>query len=211
MVCRVLVVEDDQDWQAYFLDILTKAPGFEATAIAGTLREAETALRRYRFDAALVDMGLPDGTGIDVLMQLARIQPQVEAAICTIFDDPAQVMAAIHHGAAGYILKESAATGLISMLTQMMAGGSPISPKVARHILNAVAAPLAGATPTVALTPRETEVLAKIATGQTLRQVGESLGIAESTVRTHVKRIYSKLDVTSRGAALLEASRRRIL
>lgn len=211
MICRVLIVEDDHEWQTYFHDILAKAPDFEATAVTGSLREAEAAMRRYRFDAALVDLGLPDGSGIEVLTQLARLQPDVEAAICTIFEDEVRVLEAIRHGAAGYILKENAATSLISLLRQMIAGGSPISPKVARHILNSVAAPVTEVTTAVALTQRERDVLNSIATGHTLRQAGQSLGIAESTVRTHVKRIYSKLDVNSRGAALLEAARLRIL
>lgn len=208
---RVLIVEDDPDWSIFFQTIFSQSMNFEATAAASNLREAQLALRRYRFDAALIDIGLPDGTGLDVLVNLARSQPDVEAAICTIFEDEETVVAAIRQGASGYILKESAADSLIEMMSQMMAGGAPISPKIARYILKFVApAPDAPPEPVI-LTEREMDVLVSIAEGNTLRQAGQSLGIAESTIKTHVKRIYSKLDVNSRGAALLEATRRRIL
>ncbi|MDD7972012.1 response regulator [Roseinatronobacter alkalisoli] len=211
MIYRVLVVEDDLDWQTYFQDILALAPNFEATALVASVRDAESALRRYRFDAALIDVGLPDGSGLEVLSQLSKLQPAVEGAICTIFEDEKTVLEAIRQGASGYILKENAGSSLIEMLSQMMAGGAPISPKVARYILNSLAAPSDEQMAPVELTQREEDVLNSISTGHTLKQAARSLGIAESTVRTHVKRIYSKLDVNSRGAALLEASRRRLL
>ena len=211
MSYRVLVVEDDLDWQLYFQDILSQAADFEATALAGSVRDAKVAMRRYRFDAALIDVGLPDGSGLDVLAQLSKSQPDVEVAICTIFEDERTVLEAIRRGASGYILKENTGSSLVEMLSQMMASGAPISPKVARYILNSLAAPSDEQTEPVELTQRESDVLNSISTGRTLKQAARSLGIAESTVRTHVKRIYSKLDVNSRGAALLEASRRRIL
>ncbi|PZX37978.1 DNA-binding NarL/FixJ family response regulator [Roseinatronobacter thiooxidans] len=211
MSYRVLVVEDDLDWQLYFQDILSQAADFEATALAGSVRDAKLVMRRYRFDAALIDVGLPDGSGLDVLTQLSKSQPDAEVAICTIFEDERTVLEAIRRGASGYILKVNAGSSLVEMLSQMMAGGAPISPKVARYILNSLAAPSDEQTEPVELTKRESDVLNSISTGQTLKQAARSLGIAESTVRTHVKRIYSKLDVNSRGAALLEASRRRIL
>lgn len=211
MSYRVLVVEDDLDWQLYFQDILSQAADFEATALAGSVRDAKRVMRLYRFDAALIDVGLPDGSGLDVLTQLSKSQPDVEVAICTIFEDERTVLEAIRRGASGYILKVNAGSSLVEMLSQMMAGGAPISPKVARYILNSLAAPSDEQTEPVELTKRESDVLNSISTGQTLKQAARSLGIAESTVRTHVKRIYSKLDVNSRGAALLEASRRRIL
>ncbi|WP_071796236.1 response regulator [Natronohydrobacter thiooxidans] len=208
---RVLIVEDDPDWSIFFQTIFSQSVNFEATAVACNLRAAQLALRRYRFDAALIDIGLPDGTGLDVLANLARSQPDVEAAICTIFEDEETVVAAVRQGASGYILKESAADSLIEMMSQMMAGGAPLSPKIARYILKFVMpAPEAPSEP-VTLTEREMDVLVSIAEGNTLRQAGRSLGVAESTIRTHVKRIYSKLNVNSRGAALLEATRRQIL
>lgn len=210
---RVLLVEDDPKWLAIFTNLIDGSEDFELTFAASTVAEAVQAVKKHPFDAALVDIGLPDGSGHDILPLIAQRQPEMKAAVCTVFEDAENVLRAIRSGASGYILKEHLHTGLIDLLRQMQAGGAPLSPRVARHILLVLQEDDSPAdlTEAIAFTFREQEVLRSISAGMTLKQVGQTLGIAESTVRTHVKSIYSKLGVNSRVSAVMEASRRRLV
>ncbi|MFN4100002.1 MAG: response regulator [Pararhodobacter sp.] len=206
---RVLIVEDDPHWQSVFANLIAASETFDLACTAGSLAEARKAVRYQRFDAALVDLGLPDGTGHEVLQAIARHQPEVKAAVCTIFEDPENVMQAIRAGASGYIIKAHLHMGLLDLLQQMLDGGAPLSPRVAHHILNRMrqSEDISENPETALLTRREIEVLGSISNGLTLKQSAAALGIAESTVRTHVKSIYSKLGVTNRAAAVLKAWR----
>jgi DNA-binding NarL/FixJ family response regulator len=209
MGLRTLIVEDESDWSAMFRDILAGSDDFEVAFIAANAREARHAIETERFNVALIDIGLPDGSGIDLLALLAECQPEADAMICTVFEDEATVLKAIQAGARGYVLKQDAARNLLPVLQQMKAGGAPLSPRIAQHILNHFWPP--SETGAGDFTPREMDVLRQVSGGLTLKQAARELGVAESTVRTHVKNLYSKLGVKSRGAALLEASRRRLI
>lgn len=210
---RMLVVEDDPEWQSIFSGLIQHSALFELGYMASTLAEAKDVIEAERFDAALIDVGLPDGAGIDLLPLLSRRQPWVDVAICTVFEDERTVLNAITAGARGYILKHEAVDGLISLLGHMKEGGAPLSPAVARHILNQFSQrqPVGNDAPHTAFTHRELEVLRKVAGGLTLKQAAKHLEVAESTIRTHVKSLYAKLGVNNRGAAVLEATRRRLV
>lgn len=208
------MVEDEPEWRQIFSGLIEGSSDFNLTFMAENVAEATRAIETQSFDGALIDIGLSDGSGIALVALLARRQPRATAAICTVFEDEASVLGAIRAGAAGYILKQNATEELLVLLRHMKAGGAPLSPRVARHILNQFGeAACTGAESERGgdFTPREIEVLRSVAGGMTLRQAGTALGIAESTVRTHVKNLYSKLGVNNRGMAVLEASRRRLV
>lgn len=213
MNARMLIVEDEPEWRDIFVKLIEQAKGLQVSAIARTLQEARNEARRQTFDCALIDLGLPDGSGLDFVAEFAQAQPAADIAVCTVFEDERSVFRAIKAGASGYILKQDVATDLIGLLAHMRAGGASISPKVARHILRHMVEIDAGPAdaPAVHLTPRELEVLNLVAGGITLRKAAEQMGVAESTVRSHVKNLYGKLGVNRRGAAIREAARLRLL
>lgn len=212
---RLLIVEDEPDWSAIYAHLVSASDRFEVACIAGSAAQARAAIDTMQFDLALLDLGLGDGSGIEVLEALSMRQPGVLSAICTVFEDEENVLRAIRSGASGYLLKHEAVGGLIDLLETMVAGGAPLSPRIARHLLREISGPTAGQrpgpVPQEEFTPRERDVLRSVAEGRSLKQVGRELGIAESTVRTHVKNLYSKLGVNRRSAAVLEASRRNLL
>lgn len=212
---RLLVVEDEPEWSRIYSQLVSSSERFEVACVAGSVAAARAAIETMQFDLALLDLGLGDGSGIEVLESLSVQQPGVLSAVCTVFEDEENVLRAIRAGASGYLLKHEAVGSLVDLLESMLAGGAPLSPRIARHLLREILGPASAQTNHLrqvdAFTPREFDVLRSVAEGRTLKQVGRDLRIAESTVRTHVKSLYSKLGVNRRSAAVLEASRRGLL
>ena len=177
-------------------------------------------------DVMLVDLGLPDMSGIELIRHAAQHLPGCDVLVVTMFADDAHVMGSIEAGATGYLLKDAQATRIASAIHELRAGGSPISPSIARRVLArfrvapqaaAAPAPVAPAAPPAAapvaspLSERETEILRLVAKGFSFDAVGELLAISPHTVVTHVKKIYRKLAVHSRGEAVYEARQMGLL
>jgi DNA-binding NarL/FixJ family response regulator len=222
---RALVVEDLPDTRDWLVDLLHDAfPGI-AVETAATLRAGlDWAARRAGCprlhpagDAAptlvLVDLGLPDGSGVALLRALAGRPHDVLPVVTTIYDDDAHLLEALAAGARGYLLKDQEAPALVHQLRRIEDGAPPLSPAIARRILDhfsagAVAAASGGGP---ALTPRETDVLRLIGRGLRVAETARHLGIADDTVAGYVKAIYRKLDIASRAEAALEAARRGLV
>ena len=137
--CAVLIVEDDREVRDELALAVRMAEGFSLSAAMGSMREVLEALARgLSFDAALVDLGLPDGSGLAVLPALRRAQPRAALLVLTIFDDERSVIGAIRAGADGYLLKDARASDLLESLRQVRAGAAPIAPRAARHLLPVV-------------------------------------------------------------------------
>ncbi|NCT66465.1 MAG: response regulator transcription factor [Rhodanobacteraceae bacterium] len=204
---RALVLDDlpsSLDWLARAV-----ALAFDGIAVerAATLAEA-----RARCAAApplaLIDLGLPDGSGVDLIRELA---PRGTCCIVTtMFDDDAHLFPALHAGAQGYVLKDQTPEWLAAMLAGIVEGRPPLSPSIARRLLQHFHAP-AAAPAEVALTARETEVLRLIAKGLSVAEAADLLGLSRHTVAGYLKDIYRKLSVGTRAEATLEAMRRGLV
>lgn len=199
-----LLVEDvpeasvwlDQALRASFPDI--------AIAAAATLGEARAWISDHPApDLALVDLGLPDGNGVDFIAELNYRAARTICVVASIFDDDQHIFPALRAGAQGYLLKDQGQEAITELLQGIIAGRPPLSPAVARKLLShfRVAPELA----TSMLTERETEVLRLIARGFTSAEVARLLGISANTVPSYVKEIYRKLNVASRAEAALTA------
>jgi DNA-binding NarL/FixJ family response regulator len=160
----------------------------------------------------LVDLGLPDGSGLDVI-RAARVQwPDCSILVSTIFGDEDHVLRSIEAGAMGYLLKDVSAAELAEEIRNLHAGGSPISPMVARKILARAAASLAPASePPTTLSAREQEVLRYVSKGFNTEETARSMGISRTTVLTFVRRIYAKLQVNTRAEAIHAAYKQGLL
>ena len=217
---QALVVEDLAEVRDWLVDIAQAVfPGVEVTAV-GRADEAMACAGGGAFDVALVDLGLPDGSGIDVVHALHRQQPQCLAVVVTIYDDDEHLFPALQAGAFGYLLKEQPREALAAQLLRITSGEPPLAPPIARRVLSffgqnrAVPAPEpqpAGTTPEVRLTAQELVVLQRVAKGYTLPEIAQQLGLSRHTIAEHVKNIYRKLDVSSRAEATLEAARRGLV
>ena len=211
---RVLIVEDDAAFRERFGAILAKDAEFEVVASVGTAIEGMTMLETQKPDILLVDLGLPDLSGIEVIRQASRTLPSCESMVVTVFGDEEHVLASIEAGASGYLLKDASEESFLSGIRELVAGGSPISPIIARRLLKRFQPDLAPAKlepntsdPEVTLSDREREILLLASKGYNYPEMGKLMGISPHTVTSHVKKIYRKLAVHSRGEAVFEAHR----
>jgi DNA-binding NarL/FixJ family response regulator len=217
-VRRAFVVEDIVQTRDWLTELLRKAFGDIDVAWAGDLKTARAwmAGQTGAMDGlvALVDLGLPDGSGIDLIREIRDRHPAIQAVVTTVYDDDSHLVHAIAAGAHGYLLKDRDAEELIGQLRGIERGEAAISPAIARRILEQfrVHATFMAASDAdgPALTVRETDVLRLIGRGLTLGEAAGVLAISSQTVATHVKNIYRKLGIASRAEAALEASRRSL-
>jgi len=172
-------------------------------AAAIDLASAFDLVKNKNFDLALVDIGLPDGSGLDIVDYLHINKKQTMVVITTIFDDDQHVFSALRKGARGYILKDKDKDSLAQMLIDIEHGKLPISPAIANKLLGFFNPQM----PETSLTNREKDVLTLIAKGIKVPQVADMLGIKSSTCYGYVKDIYQKLDINSRAEATMEASK----
>ena len=206
-----LIVEDQADARAWLRAALEAAfPGIRLELTA-SLREARARLREVPAPAiALVDLGLPDGPGQELLRELKERHPTTLRVVTTIFDGDQHLFSALRAGAQGYLLKDLSREQLVGLLRGIAEGHPPLSPSIARRLLGFFSPP--AATPREeGLTPREVEVLTLISRGITIAGVAETLGLSRHTVGGYVKELYRKLDVSTRAEATLEAARRGLV
>ncbi len=205
----VLVVEDDQPTRTRLARAVAAHPVLRVCAAVGTVAEGRAALAREVPAVLLTDLDLPDGNGIELIRAARQAAAGTQAMVITVFGDEQHVVAAIEAGALGYLLKDASADSIGRAITEMLQGGSPMSPPVARYLLQrfARAAEPSAAAPsdTPELSAREREVLTFIVKGFTYAEIARLLELSTHTVATHVRRIYGKLEVHSRGEAVYEA------
>ena len=166
-------------------------------------------------DIALVDIGLPDVSGIDVIRELKALCPECNVLVITTFGDEKTVTAALEAGADGYLLKGTALEELKRDIRALRDGGSPLSPMIARKLLNRLQTKAAEEKPSPPpkprLTPREHEILDMIAKGFSYAETSKICGISAATVHSHLKSVYRKLEVHSKTEAVYEARRRKLI
>jgi DNA-binding NarL/FixJ family response regulator len=216
---RILLVDDDEPFRESVCSAIARDAGLALAAQAGSVSLAREAIAGGAFDVALIDLGLPDGNGIELIREIARMHPEVDVMVVTVFGDEAHVLASIEAGATGYLLKRSLNDTLGETVRELRAGGSPISPVIARQLLHRFKRGGARAAPPEAVLPvedgglseREREVLLFIAKGFTVGEIANMLHLSAHTVATHVKHIYRKLAVHSRTEAVFEAGRMGLL
>jgi DNA-binding NarL/FixJ family response regulator len=235
---RVLVIEDDPQMRDFFAASVTRCSDLQLAASLGSVGEARVWLDNdaNMVDVLLTDLGLPDGSGLEVIRHAVRLHPRCEPLVISLFGDEDNVLASIEAGALGYIHKDSAPDDIAQTILEMKAGASPISPMIARKVLAKYASSRARpldpepATPAAApaqgaeaaggrkpegeqtlLSPREHEVLVLISRGFSYAEIARLQSVSVHTVQTHIKNLYSKLSVHSKNEAVFEASRLGLL
>jgi DNA-binding NarL/FixJ family response regulator len=222
MTVSVLVVEDEPGFLQRFCDAIAAEPVLRLCGAGTTVVGACALLDTLSPDVVLVDLGLPDGNGVDVIRHAMAAGSKCDVLVVTMFGDDGNVIESIRAGATGYLLKDAMPKDIAGSILQVHAGGSPISPAIARRVLQsfrvdrngsseATVPPIETSARAPVLSERETQILRLVAKGLNFKEVGAILAISPNTVITHVKRIYQKLAVHSRGEAVYEANQMGLL
>jgi DNA-binding NarL/FixJ family response regulator len=217
---RVVLVEDDVNFQQALQETIQNAPDMQLLSVASTRAKGLQVIELEEMDVLLVDLGLPDGSGIDVIRAAHARWPRCGIMVSTAFGDEQHVMQSLEAGAAGYLLKDSAPQSMLTEIRSLHAGGSPISPLIARQILmrfRTQGKPVASTAqtltdkPRAALSAREQQVLEFITKGFTSEEIAGLMSVTRHTVQTFVRRIYAKLEVSSKTEAIFEARHQGLL
>lgn len=193
---RVLIVEDQEVFARSVRDSLTEALAPEHVRVEESVDGAKRALEESPPDLVLLDLGLPDGSGFDVIAACQAQAKPPRIVVVTMFDDDRHLFDALRRGVDGYVLKEESGAELMRLLTDILEGRPPLSPSIARRVIQHFAGE-SGADPEE-LTERELDILRLLAKGLTVPQTAAKLDISHHTVQHHVKRLYKKLEVHSR-------------
>lgn len=223
---EIVVVEDDARTRAQLCAAIRNEPDLHLVAEFGHARPALAWIEAHPVHVLLTDLGLPDGSGIDLIRACARLHPCAEIMVITMFGDEDSVLSSIAAGAAGYLLKDGEHLHIAQALRDLRQGGSPMSPLIARKVLTrmrtteprqggemTVMSPSTSGTkdPAIQLTRRESATLDLIARGYTYEETARLMSVSISTVQTHIRAIYSKLAVKSRSQAVFEAHKLGLL
>jgi DNA-binding NarL/FixJ family response regulator len=206
MSIKIGILEDDAPTRQYLTQLFQSDPGFEVCFSVETLAGAKQAIMGHRLDVALVDIRLPDGTGLDFIAR-AKEDSDCRVLILTVLGDRTSVLLAFEFGASGYLLKDTPPAQILSDVRALVAGGCPISPGAAAHLLSLVNGQISSKPPPVetVLSARETEVLSLFSKGMSYKETASLLGLSVHTIADYVKSIYGKMQVRSRSEAIFEA------
>jgi DNA-binding NarL/FixJ family response regulator len=206
-MARVAIVEDLDEIRAGLTRLIDGCEGFSCTGIYRTMEEALPGIRSRPPDIVLVDLGLPGMSGIEGIRILKREWPHLPAVVLTIYEDDQRIFNALCAGACGYLLKKTPPPQLVQALRDALHGGSPISPDVARKVVELFRRFRPAAAPDHELTPHELRLLRLLIEGHNYKTAGAELGVSVNTIAFHIRHIYGKLQVHSKSEAVAKALR----
>jgi DNA-binding NarL/FixJ family response regulator len=204
----VSIVDDEKELCQSIATFVNGSPGFRCVSIHHSAAAALQHLPTEKPDVVLMDINMAGMDGIECVRRLKAILPEIQIVMLTVYEDAERIFKALSAGASGYMLKRLTPTKLLEAIEEVHAGGSPMSSSIARKVVASFQASEQSNEEKVHLSPREQAVLESMARGLTYKQTADHLGISIDTMRTYVRRIYEKLHVQSRTAAVAKYLRR---
>lgn len=200
---KILLYEDNNLLRESISSMILMAEGMELLGAFEDANQVESQLKKLEPDLILMDIEMPGRTGIEATRILKRIHPHIMVLILTVFDDSDNVLQAIKAGTSGYLLKKHIATRLFLAIEEILEGGAPMSPAVAKLVIQSMQKQ--NISTVYGLTEREKDVLVSLSKGNSFKLIADECGISIDTVRTHIKHIYEKLQVHSQTEAVSKA------
>ena len=201
---RIAIVEDNKTIRESLVEFVQADPEFSCVCVCGTGGEALKTIPRHQPEIVLMDIQLPDISGIECTAQLKQLLPSVQIIMVTVYEDTERIFKALRVGASGYLLKRDTPEELISAIREVQQGGAPMSREIARKVIASFKEPLTAAAEVEDLTPREREILELLADGFPNKEIADHVGVSDGTVRWHLRHVYNKLHVRSRTEAALK-------
>jgi DNA-binding NarL/FixJ family response regulator len=208
---RLAIVEDQPQTREGLAMLLSSMEGCRVLGAFGSMEEALAALGPETPDVALLDIELPGMSGIDGVRRLKQRFPSIQILMLTVFADNDHVFEAICAGASGYLLKDTPPDRLTEAVRELVAGGAPMSPEIARKVVGMFSRVAPPRTEDHKLSPREVDLLKLLAEGHSYKTAARALSISIDTVRFHIRNIYDKLHVHSKSEAVILALRQGIV
>ena len=207
----VAVIEDQREIREGLATLITGTPGYQCCGAFHSMEEALASIGSHMPHVVLVDIGLPGMSGIDGIRALKVRFPQLLALMLTIYDDDARIFEAMCAGACGYLLKKTPPARLLDSIKEVVQGGAPMSPEVARRVIELFRAIRPPEHADYRLTPHETRLLKLLVEGHNYKTAAGELRVSVNTISFHMRRIYEKLQVHSKSAAVAKALRQRLI
>jgi DNA-binding NarL/FixJ family response regulator len=205
MQIKVVIVDDDEEIRAGLAALIRRAPSMK---LIGEYANAEIALKeipRHVPDVVIMDINLPGMKGYECVRQLKSARPEVQFLMLTVYEDSDSLFNSLKAGASGYLLKRTAAAKLLEAIRDVHTGGSPMTPQLARRVVQFFSRPTDGASSSLSeLTPGEREFLSQLANGYAYKEIADRMKISIDTVRSYVRTVYEKLHVHSRTEAVVK-------
>ncbi|MDB6068022.1 MAG: Two component transcriptional regulator, LuxR family [Pedosphaera sp.] len=204
MPIRVAIVDDDEGIRTSLAALIRRSP---ALRLAGDYPDAETALKeipRRPPDVVLMDINLPGINGVECARQLKTAIPSIQFLMLTVYEDSDSLFNSFKAGASGYLLKRTASARLLEAIRDVHAGGSPMTPQLARRVVQYFSKPVEDNSSVSRLTPGEREFLDQLANGYAYKEIADRMKISIDTVRSYVRTVYEKLHVHSRTEAVVK-------
>jgi DNA-binding NarL/FixJ family response regulator len=209
MPIKILIFEDNIELREGLCQLLMLREEFQIVGNYGEAGLAKELVRKQKPDIVLMDIDMPGITGVEAVRQIREYDLKTQIIMLTVFDDDRHVFDALMAGANGYLLKRNVSDRLVHAIQEVLEGGAPMSPSIARLVINQ----LHDQQPAnqYMLTEREKEILKSLSKGNSFKLIASDLGISFETVRTHIKRIYDKLHVHSQGEAISKALQEKLV
>src|SRR6476661_6525063 len=201
---RVAIVEDQKLIRESLVDFVQTDTEFQCVCACSTAEDALKQFPRHQPEIVLMDIQLPNLSGIECASRLKQLLPAVKILMVTVYEDTERIFKALRAGACGYLLKRCTPEELVSAIREIRQGGAPMSPEIARKVIESFQTPVVAAARVEELSTRETEILELLAEGHSNKQIASRLSLTEGTVRWHLWHVYNKLHVRSRTEAVLK-------
>ena len=198
------IVEDNKTLREGFETLINRTPDMKCICACSTVGDAVKRIPEAKPDVVLMDIQLPDGTGIDCTARIKELLPKVQIIVVTVYADADWIFQALQAGACGYLLKRATPARIIDAVQEAQEGGVPMTPEIARKVIGQFQAPVKAAEEVESLTPRETEVLQLVMHGMANKEIADRMSISVNSVKWHLRHIYEKLHVRSRVEAVLK-------
>jgi DNA-binding NarL/FixJ family response regulator len=201
---KIAIVEDNKVIRESLTEFVQADPEFRCVCVSATAEDALKIIPKHQPDIVLMDIQLPNMSGIDCIAQLKQLLPLVQIIMVTVYEDTERIFKALRMGACGYLLKRCAPEELIAAIHEVRQGGAPMSREIARKVISSFQEPVTAAAEVEDLSPREREILELLAAGFANKNIADRLGLTDGTVRWHLRHVYHKLHVRSRTEAALK-------
>jgi len=203
MSIKIAIIEDDAGMRAILSDWITYEPDLELCAVCSNVESALAGIRAAAPEVVLMDINLHGQSGIHCIQKLKPVMPETQFVVVTVFEDSDHIFDALSAGATGYLLKQMRREELLASIRQVHSGGSPMSSYIARKVVQWFQRPpMPRPVCRETLSAREQEILRLLARGLAYKQMADQLNLSIGTINTHVRRIYQKLQVSSRAEAV---------